>query len=82
MLHVYNIRESLFRANYFFHLPISMDNVLLILAAILQERQIIFTSSNQNSNLMLMETLLEMLAPLKWEYMYVPNLPELMLDAA
>lgn len=23
-----------------------------------------------------------MLAPLKWEYMYVPNLPESMLDAA
>lgn len=31
---------------------------MIVFAAILQEKQIIFTSNNQNSNLMLMETLL------------------------
>lgn len=59
-----------------------MANIAVILGAMLQEKQIIFVSSNQNSNLALMETLLEMIRPLKWDFLYVPNLPESMLDAA
>lgn len=59
-----------------------MANIAVILGAMLQEKQIIFVSTNQNSNLALMETLLEMIRPLKWDFLYVPNLPESMLDAA
>lgn len=36
ILHTYNISDSLYRFNYFFHLPISMENLTIILSAILQ----------------------------------------------
>ena len=76
ILHLYRLPESsLFQFNYFFHLPISGTTLLTALSAILQEKQIIFTSYNQNSNVMLMETLLSLILPLKWHYLYVPNLP-------
>jgi hypothetical protein len=55
---------------------------MVILSAMFQEKQIIFASRNANLNVMVMETLLEIIHPLKWEYMYVPNLPSEMLEAA
>ena len=74
--------SSLYQLNYFFHLPISGKTLIVALSAILQEKKVIFTSYNQNSNVMLMETLLSMIKPLKWEFLYVPNLPFEMLEAA
>lgn len=82
ILHLYCLYDSLYRFNYFFHVPMSIANIAVILGAMLQEKQIIFVSNNQNSNLALMQTLLQMIRPLKWNFLYVPNLPESMLDAA
>jgi hypothetical protein len=46
------------------------------------EKQIIFASNNSNLTTLVIETLTRMILPLKWCYMYVPNLPPHLIDAA
>ena len=46
------------------------------------EKQIIFASNNSNLTTLVIETIMRMILPLKWCYMYVPNLPSQLLDAA
>lgn len=83
VLHLYPLHtDSLFKVNYSMQMPISGQTLVWTIAALLQEKQIIFVSSNQNSNVLLMLTLLEMILPFKWECMFVPNLPAHMLEAA
>jgi hypothetical protein len=63
-------------------LPFSPGTLRTILSAILQEKQIIFTSNNQNLAALIIETLMRMILPFKWCYMYVPNLPGHLIEPA
>lgn len=54
----------------------------VIISAIFQEKQIIFTSNNQNLTCLIIETLMKMILPFKWCYMYVPNLPLNLIEPA
>lgn len=45
------------------HLPLQGETLIKVLTAILLEKQIIFTSLNQNLNLMVMETFREIIMP-------------------
>ena len=75
VLHLYRLNNSLYEICYIFHLPFSPGTLRTIISAILQEKQIIFTSNNQNLAALIIETLMRMILPFKWCYMYVPNLP-------
>ncbi len=39
ILHLYCLYDSLYRFNYFFHVPMSIANIAVILGAMLQEKQ-------------------------------------------
>ena len=83
VMHIYPLpTTSLYKINFTMHLPLHGHTLAWTLAAILQEKQVIFVSSNQNSNVLLMMTLVEMLLPFRWECMFVPNLPPHMVEAA
>lgn len=83
MLHLYRLySQSLYEICYIFHLPFSANTLRTILSAILQEKQIIFTSNNQNLAALIIETLMRMILPFKWCYMYVPNLPTHLIEPA
>ena len=59
VIHIYPLPiHTLYKINYTMQLPIFGHTLLWTIAAILQEKQIIFVSSNQNSNVLLMQTLL------------------------
>ena len=76
VLHLYKISsQTIYQLSYYFHLPLSASTLRIVISAILQEKQLIFVSNNQNLNVMLIETLMQMILPFKWHYMYVPNLP-------
>jgi hypothetical protein len=53
-----------------------------LISAILTEKQIVFSSSNPNLTVMVIETLMQMIQPLKWCYMYAPNMPVELIEAA
>ena len=63
-------------------MTLNPETIRVALSAILQEKQIIFVSENENLIVMVIETFMKMILPLKWHYMYVPNLPSDMLEAA
>jgi hypothetical protein len=73
---------SLFQFSHFFNIPLSADIIKTVFLAILLEKQIIVTSKSQNLNVMVIESLLQLIKPLKWEHMLVHNLPFHLIDAA
>ena len=83
VLHLYKLQtHSFYELSYFFHLPFSPHTLRQILSALLMEKQVIFTSNNSNLTTLIIETVMRMILPFKWCYMYVPNLPAHLLDAA
>jgi len=83
VVHLYKLyANSFYEISYIFHLPFSTNTLRLVLSAILQEKQIIFTSNNQNLTTLIIESLMRMILPLKWCYMYVPNLPPHLIEPA
>ena len=41
-----------------------------------------FTSNNPNLTTLIIESLMKMILPLRWSYMYVPNLPPHLIEPA
>ena len=66
ILHVYSLPASIYTLSYFCNLTLSSTNVLKILMCILLEKQIVFVSGNCNLMVSQIETLLQLLSPLKW----------------
>ena len=83
ILHLYKLNPaSLFQFSHFFNIPLSTDVVKAVLLSVLLEKQVIITSKSQNLNVMVIESLLQLIKPLKWEHMLVHNLPFHLIDAA
>lgn len=73
--------NQLFQFSHFFNLPLSSQTISTAIAALLLEKQIIFVSKSSNQTVMVIESLLEIIKPLKWQHMLVHNLPSHLLDA-
>ena len=59
---------------------LSIENVLLLFSAALQEQKIIFHSSNYTTLAHVCESLKALLFPLEWSHVYMPTLPNSMSD--
>lgn len=74
--------DNLFQLSHFFNLPLSSETLAAALTAILLEKQLILASKSNNLNVMVIETLLQIIKPLRWQHMVVHNLPPHLFDAA
>jgi hypothetical protein len=83
ILHLYKLNHcSLFQFSHFFNMPLPAELIKTVLLALMLEKQLIVTSKSQNLNVMVIESLLQLIKPLKWEHMLVHNLPFHLVDAA
>jgi hypothetical protein len=83
VLHLYQLRElNVLQFSHFFNLPLSNKTIKIALTAILLEKQLVVTSRSTNLNVMVIESLLQIVRPLKWEHMLVHNLPSHLMEAA
>jgi hypothetical protein len=67
VLHLYQLRErAVLQFSHFFNLPLSNKTIACALTAILLEKQLIVVSRSSNLNVMVIESLLQIVRPLKW----------------
>ncbi|XP_019864064.1 PREDICTED: DENN domain-containing protein 3-like, partial [Amphimedon queenslandica] len=67
------------RLNYPF-LCLSVDNVLKVIAALLSEQTIVFTSSNYSMPALVIQCLLSYISPFEWRHSIVPTVPDNFID--
>uniref|UniRef100_A0A1X7T7K7 UDENN domain-containing protein n=1 Tax=Amphimedon queenslandica TaxID=400682 RepID=A0A1X7T7K7_AMPQE len=65
---------------YPFKSYLSVDNVLKVIAALLSERTIVFTSSNYSMPALVMQCLLSYMSPFEWRHSIVPTVPDNFID--
>lgn len=83
ILHLYRLREdSPFQFSHFFNLPLPAETLRQAVVCLLLEKQVVVASKSQNLNVMVIESLLQLIRPLRWEHMLVHNLPSQLVDAA
>ena len=83
ILHLYRLREdNPFQFSHFFNLPLPVETLRQVLVCLLLEKQLVVASKSQNLNVMVIESLLQLIKPLRWEHMLVHNLPSHLVDAA
>lgn len=58
-----------------FELKLSAANLLRLLSCILQEKQIIVVAAEPNRCVYFCQTLIALLRPFCWQFLYAPNLP-------
>ncbi|EGC36245.1 hypothetical protein DICPUDRAFT_97633 [Dictyostelium purpureum] len=59
---------------------VGVNNVLLLFSAILQERKVLFFSTFNSLLTVACETILNLLYPFIWPHVYIPVLPDLLVD--
>ena len=83
VLHLYKLQpHKLLQLSHFFFLPLSPKTIANCLTAILLEKQIIVSSRKDNLNVAVIESLLQLIRPLKWMHMLVHSLPPQLFEAA
>ena len=59
---------------------LSVDNIILIFSALLNERRVLFTSNRVEDLTIAAETFKSLLFPMIWRHIYVPVLPEPLIE--
>lgn len=64
-----------------FELKLGAPNLLRLFSCILQEKQIVVVAADANRCVYFCQTLLSLLRPFSWQFLYAPNLPSQLFDA-
>ena len=59
---------------------LSVNNIIRLLEGILYEKQIVLFAENTSDIVLVCETILSLIQPLKWICIYVPILPNILSD--